>query len=69
MSKVTVCDHPLVQEKLAQIRDQETSPAEFRRTLYRRAQAPTGVPRRTWSGRWGSNPQNLSGLNGAPLPT
>jgi DNA-binding transcriptional regulator YdaS (Cro superfamily) len=26
------------------------------------------LPRQKWSGRWESNPQNLHGLNVAPLP-
>jgi len=33
MSKLNVVDHPLVQEKLAQIRDQATPPADFRRLM------------------------------------
>ena len=31
--KVSVCDHPLIQEKLATLRDRRTQPEEFRRTM------------------------------------
>ena len=31
--KLTVCDHPLIQEKLATLRDRATEPEEFRRTM------------------------------------
>ncbi len=32
-SKLFVCDHPLIQEKLATLRDRRTQPEEFRRTM------------------------------------
>jgi uracil phosphoribosyltransferase len=32
-AKVTVCEHPLIQEKLALLRDKSTPPHEFRKTI------------------------------------
>lgn len=32
-SKLTICDHPLVQEKLATLRDRHTDPETFRRSM------------------------------------
>ena len=33
MSKLVVCDHPLIQEKLAILRDKLTAPDKFRRQM------------------------------------